>query len=66
MLRYGIKKFERSKGGIMNTDFVKGLVVPILTPVDRNEKIDETAMRRMENYVIRGGVDDILLYGSNG
>jgi 4-hydroxy-tetrahydrodipicolinate synthase len=50
----------------MNSDFVKGVVVPILTPIDKSEKIDEAAMRRMVNYVIRGGVDGLLLYGSNG
>ena len=25
----------------MNTDFIKGVVVPIITPIDENERIDE-------------------------
>ena len=29
----------------MNTDFMKGVIVPILTPIDDNELIDETKMR---------------------
>ena len=29
----------------MNTDFIKGVVVPILTPIDAEEKIDEKKMR---------------------
>lgn len=26
---------------MMNTDFMKGVIVPILTPIDENEWIDE-------------------------
>ena len=29
----------------MNTDFIKGVVVPILTPIDENEMIDEKKLR---------------------
>ena len=29
----------------MNTDFMKGVIVPILTPIDENEWIDEIKMR---------------------
>lgn len=50
----------------MNTDFIKGVVVPILTPIDENEKIDEKKMREQVNYVINGGVLGILAFGSNG
>ena len=32
----------------MNTDFIKGVIVPILTPVDENEMIDENKLR--EHY----------------
>ena len=47
----------------MNTDFIKGVVVPILTIVDENEKIDEAKQRAQVDYVINGG---ILAFGSNG
>ena len=50
----------------MNTDFMKGVVVPILTVIDADEKIDETGMRAQVDYVIKGGVSGILAFGSNG
>lgn len=50
----------------MNTDFIKGVVVPILTPIDAEEKIDERKMREQVDYVIEGGVTGILAFGSNG
>lgn len=50
----------------MKTDFIKGVVVPILTPIDREEKIDEAAFRRQIDYVINGGMHGILVFGSNG
>ena len=39
----------------MNTDFIKGVVVPILTPIDENEMIDEARLRDQVDYVIEGG-----------
>lgn len=50
----------------MNTDFIKGVIVPILTPVDENEMIDEAKLREQVNYVIEGGILGILAFGSNG
>lgn len=50
----------------MNTDFIKGVVVPIITPIDENELIDEAKMRDQVDYVIGGGVLGILAFGSNG
>ena len=50
----------------MNTDFIKGVVVPILTPIDENELIDEKKLREQVDYVIEGGVLGILAFGSNG
>ena len=50
----------------MNTDFIKGVIVPILTPVDENELIDEKRLRDQVDYVIEGGVLGILAFGSNG
>lgn len=50
----------------MNTDFIKGVVVPILTPIDENEMIDEARLRDQVDYVIEGGVLGILAFGSNG
>ena len=50
----------------MNTDFIKGVVVPILTPIDGEERIDEARLRDQVDYVIKGGVSGILAFGSNG
>ena len=51
---------------MMNTDFMKGVIVPILTPIDENEWIDEIKMREQVDFVINGGVSGILAFGSNG
>ena len=45
---------------------ITGIIVPILTPIDKNERIDEAKMRKQVNYVIDGGVHGILAFGSNG
>ena len=50
----------------MNTDFIKGIVVPILTPIDGEERIDEPRLRDQLDYVINGGVSGVLAFGSNG
>ena len=50
----------------MNTDFIKGVVAPILTPIDSEEKIHEKKLREQVDYVIAGGVLGILAFGSNG
>ena len=50
----------------MNTDFIKCVIVPILTPINENEFIDEAKLRDQVNYVIDGGVLGILAFGSNG
>ena len=50
----------------MNTDYMKGVVVPILTPIDAEERIVEAKLRDQIDYVIEGGVSGILLFGSNG
>ena len=51
---------------MINTDFMKGVIVPILTPIDEDEKIDEKKLRKQVDYVIEGGVLGILAFGSNG
>ncbi len=50
----------------MNTDMIKGIIVPILTPIDDQENIDEKRLRAQVNHVIEGGVHGILAFGSNG
>ena len=38
----------------MNTDYIKGVIVPIITVIDEDEKIDEAGMRRQVEFVIKG------------
>jgi 4-hydroxy-tetrahydrodipicolinate synthase len=51
---------------MMNIDNIKGIVVPIITPVDQEENIDEAKLRFMVDHVIEDGVHGILAFGSNG
>ena len=48
------------------TDFIKGVIVPIITPIDEDERIDEARLRRQVDFVIEGGLHGILAFGSNG
>lgn len=50
----------------MNTELMRGVVVPILTPIDEEERICEEKLRQQVEYVIGGGVSGILAFGSNG
>lgn len=50
----------------MNLDFIRGVVVPIVTVIDEEERIDEAGMRDQVDYVIDGGMNGILAFGSNG
>ena len=50
----------------MNTEFIKGVIVPIITPIDAQEQIDEKKTREHVDYVIDGGMHGILIFGSNG
>jgi 4-hydroxy-tetrahydrodipicolinate synthase len=50
----------------METGFIHGVIPPIITPVDGEERVDERPLRRMVDHVIAGGVHGILSLGSNG
>ena len=50
----------------MDTDFIKGIIPPIVTPITEDEKIDEKALRNLVDFVIEGGCSGILAFGSNG
>jgi len=44
----------------------EGIVVPIITPLDSEERVDEPAMRRTVNFLVEGGVHGIFTMGSTG
>ena len=50
----------------MNTDFIKGIITPVVTIIDEQERIDEERMRRQVDFIIEGGIHGILAFGSNG
>ncbi|MBS4914035.1 MAG: dihydrodipicolinate synthase family protein [Veillonella sp.] len=49
-----------------NLDKIRGIMVPIITPVDKNEEIDLPKLDEIIDRCINGGVSGILLFGSNG
>ncbi|MBD3949107.1 dihydrodipicolinate synthase family protein [Tuanshanicoccus lijuaniae] len=44
---------------------VKGIIVPLITPVDEQENLDVERLRKIVNHVIDNGVHGILAFGSN-
>lgn len=50
----------------MDTSFIGGVIPPIITPVDADERVEEQGLRRVVEHVIAGGVHGILVLGSNG
>lgn len=44
----------------------KGIYVPIITPIDENENVDEKGFRQLIDHAIRGGIHGLLVAGSNG
>ena len=49
----------------MDTSFFKGIVPPIATPIDENEKVNEPKLRELIDYMIERGISGILAFGSN-
>lgn len=49
----------------MNLEWLKGIYVPILTPMTKEEEVDFGKLRKQVNFVIEGGVHGILAQGSN-
>ena len=47
-------------------DEVRGVMVPILTPLTEDEIVDEASLRRLVDYLIDGGVHGIWAAGTTG
>lgn len=45
---------------------IKGIIPPVITPVDKRENVDEAGLRRVLDHVIDGGVHGVFVMGSNG
>ena len=50
---------------MINTDFIGGLVPPLLTPCNDDQTINVEKLRFMVDHVIEDGVHGILAFGSN-
>ena len=50
----------------MNTDFIKGIIPPIVTPITAGEGFDEKTLRDHIEFMITGGISGVLAFGSNG
>lgn len=50
----------------METSFIHGVIPPIVTPVNAEERVMENSLRKIVDHVINGGVHGILSLGSNG
>jgi 4-hydroxy-tetrahydrodipicolinate synthase len=47
-------------------DDFKGVIPPIITPVDSKENIDEQGLKKVIDHVLAGGVHGVFVLGSNG
>jgi 4-hydroxy-tetrahydrodipicolinate synthase len=51
---------------MLDIDNIKGVIPPIVTPVDVHENIDPGGLKRVIDHVINGGVHGVFVLGSNG
>lgn len=45
---------------------IKGIIPPMITPFDQDEKVDRKALKKMTNYLINAGVHGVFPLGSTG
>ena len=50
----------------MNIDFIRGVVPPLITPVDSDDRLDEKLFRDIIDHVIAGGVHGVFVLGTTG
>jgi 4-hydroxy-tetrahydrodipicolinate synthase len=50
----------------MDTLAMEGVVVPIVTPLDEDECVDEAGMRKAVNYMVERGIHGIFVLGTTG
>jgi 4-hydroxy-tetrahydrodipicolinate synthase len=48
------------------SDKLKGIIVPLLTPLSADGHVDETSLRTLANHVVDGGVNGIFVMGTTG
>lgn len=50
----------------MNSEKIKGIIPPLVTPLTNNLDLDKEALNRLIEYVVSGGVSGVFLLGSCG
>ncbi|HUL00155.1 MAG TPA: 4-hydroxy-tetrahydrodipicolinate synthase [Nitrospirota bacterium] len=50
----------------MNAEFIYGVIPPLITPIDAQERVDEKGLRNLIEHVIIGGVHGVFVLGSTG
>jgi 4-hydroxy-tetrahydrodipicolinate synthase len=50
----------------MKNSELRGIIVPLITPVDRDDRVDESSFRKLIRHVIEGGVHGLFVGGSAG
>ncbi len=45
---------------------LKGIIPPMLTPLDQEKRVDEDSTRRLVNFMLRSGVDGLFILGTMG
>jgi 4-hydroxy-tetrahydrodipicolinate synthase len=50
----------------MDVQFIRGVVPPLITPVDSQEHVDSKGLRALIEYVLKGGVHGVFVLGSTG
>ena len=45
---------------------LKGVIVPLITPLDNEERVDENDLRRLISHCVKKGIDAIFITGSGG
>ena len=58
------QRFDLNK--MLEIKDLKGVIPPIVTPVDADENVDELGLKRVINHVLEGGVHGVFVLGSNG
>ena len=51
---------------MLKIEDLKGVIPPIITPVDADENVDVEGLKRVIDHVINGGVHGVFVLGSNG
>ena len=51
---------------MITADELKGIIVPIVTPVTEHDAVDLHGLRRVVRYVLNGGVHGVFALGGTG